>query len=90
MMCTETSCSAPFADFQIEFATSCLKETASRISSMVGEIPNMATSDSIGFIFKEGLGPLLLIAPWNAPMILAGRYELIEEPKLNRRLTNDL
>jgi hypothetical protein len=47
MMCAETSCTAPFADFQIEFATSCLMEIASRISSMVGEISNMASSDSI-------------------------------------------
>jgi hypothetical protein len=50
----------------------------------------MASSDLIGFIFKEALGPILLIAQWNALMILAGLYELIEESKLNQRLTNDL
>jgi hypothetical protein len=90
MMCAETSCTAPFADFQIEFATSCLMEIASRISGMVGEISNMASRDSIGLIFREALGPILLIAPWNASMILAGRYEPINESKLNQRLTNDL
>ncbi|KAE9372002.1 ALDH-like protein [Stipitochalara longipes BDJ] len=73
MMCAETSCTASFAAFQIEFATSCIREIASRISSMVGEVPNMASPDTIGFIFREALGPILLVAPWNAPIILAGR-----------------
>jgi acyl-CoA reductase-like NAD-dependent aldehyde dehydrogenase len=33
----------------------------------------MASPDSMGFIFREALGPILLIAPWNAAIILAGR-----------------
>jgi len=73
MMCAETSCSASYAAFQIEFATSCIREIASRVSSLVGEVPNMASPDTMGFIFREALGPILLIAPWNAPIILAGR-----------------
>jgi acyl-CoA reductase-like NAD-dependent aldehyde dehydrogenase len=73
MMCSETSCTSSYAAFQIEFAISCIREIASRISSMVGEVPNMASPDTIGFIFREALGPILLIAPWNAPIILAGR-----------------
>jgi acyl-CoA reductase-like NAD-dependent aldehyde dehydrogenase len=73
MMRAETSCKAFFAAFQIEFATSCIQEIASRISSMVGEVPNVASPDTMGFIFREALGPILLIAPWNALLILAGR-----------------
>jgi acyl-CoA reductase-like NAD-dependent aldehyde dehydrogenase len=63
MMRAETSCASSFADFRIEFAISCIRETASRISSMVGKVPNMASPDTMGFIFREALGPTLLIAP---------------------------
>jgi acyl-CoA reductase-like NAD-dependent aldehyde dehydrogenase len=73
MMRAETSCAPHFAAFNIEYTISLMKETASRISSMVGEVPNMASSSTLGFIFREALGPILLIAPWNAPMILSGR-----------------
>ncbi|KAF4630451.1 hypothetical protein G7Y89_g7688 [Cudoniella acicularis] len=69
----ETSCSAPYADFQVLFAVQCIQETASRISALVGEVPNVGAPGSYGFIFREALGPILLIAPWNAALILAGR-----------------
>lgn len=73
-MIAETSCSAQWPEFQIEFTINVIRETASRISSLVGEIPAMASpSDSFGFIFREALGPVLLIAPWNAATILSGR-----------------
>jgi acyl-CoA reductase-like NAD-dependent aldehyde dehydrogenase len=74
MMMAETSCTIQWAAFQIEFTLSCIRETANKISSLVGEIPNMASlSTSMGFIFREALGPILLTAPWNAATILAGR-----------------
>jgi acyl-CoA reductase-like NAD-dependent aldehyde dehydrogenase len=73
MMRAETSCTTAFAAFGIEFTTACIREIASRISSMVGEVPNMDSPDTMGFIFREALGPILLIAPWNASILLAGR-----------------
>ncbi|TVY88639.1 Salicylaldehyde dehydrogenase [Lachnellula willkommii] len=73
-MVAETSCTAQWAEFQIEFTINIIRETASKVSSLVGEIPAMASpSNSFGFIFREALGPILLIAPWNAPTILSGR-----------------
>ncbi|KAH8791286.1 hypothetical protein F5882DRAFT_489506 [Hyaloscypha sp. PMI_1271] len=53
MMRAETSCTAFFAAFQIECATSCIQEIASGISSTVGEVFNVASPDTMGFIFRE-------------------------------------
>lgn len=33
----------------------------------------MSSPDTMGIIFREALGAILLIAPWNAALILAGR-----------------
>ncbi|KAH8781892.1 hypothetical protein BGZ57DRAFT_284640 [Hyaloscypha finlandica] len=53
MIRAETSCTPFFAAFQIEFATSCIQEIASGISSTVGEVSNVASPDTMGFIFRE-------------------------------------
>lgn len=40
---------------------------------MTGTIPPTEKPNTIGFVFKEPIGPILCIAPWNAALILATR-----------------
>lgn len=61
----ETSCSQSWAEFNIEYTTSTLAEIAGRVTiACAGELPAMSTQGPIGFVFKEAIGPVLLIAPY--------------------------
>lgn len=59
----ETSCAEAWAEMNVNVAIENLYETASRITSVSGQIPQMANSDCTALIFKEPLGPILSIAP---------------------------
>ncbi|KAF7560947.1 hypothetical protein G7046_g3199 [Stylonectria norvegica] len=69
----ETSCNDAWAEMNINVAIENLYETASRITSVAGEIPQMASPSHTALVFKEPVGPILSIAPWNAPILLASR-----------------
>lgn len=68
----ETSCSEVFAHFNIKLAVRIIREFAASLSTvLVGDIPPV--QDGYGFVFKEPVGPVLLIPPWNSSIILSSR-----------------
>ena len=70
----ETSCDALWARNNVDTSVGYLREIASCIStSLQGTIPSLEKRDTMGFIFKEAVGPILVIPPWNASVILATR-----------------
>lgn len=69
----ETSCTEAWARTNVDLATRYLKEIAACISSVTGVIPQIEKPNTMGFVFKEPIGPILCIAPWNAALILATR-----------------
>jgi acyl-CoA reductase-like NAD-dependent aldehyde dehydrogenase len=69
----ETSCEEAWAKQNVDLATRYLKEIAACISSVNGVIPQLEKPNTMGFVFKEPVGPVLCIAPWNAALILATR-----------------
>ncbi len=69
----ETSCTEQFAHFNIKLACGMLREFACAITvAFTGEIPPME-NDGYGFVFKQPIGPVLLIPPWNSSIILSTR-----------------
>jgi acyl-CoA reductase-like NAD-dependent aldehyde dehydrogenase len=50
-----------------------MREIAARITSVFGEIPRTDSEAGLCLVFKEPIGPSLLIAPWNAAFVLAAR-----------------
>ncbi|KAF2267769.1 ALDH-like protein [Lojkania enalia] len=70
---SETSCTEAWARQNIDLAIRYLKEIAACISSVTGVIPQIEKPNTMGFVFKEPIGPILCIAPWNAALILATR-----------------
>jgi len=69
----ETSCEESWAKQNVDLATRYLREIAACISSVNGTIPQLEKPNTMGFVFKEPVGPVLCIAPWNAALILATR-----------------
>ncbi|KAF2020224.1 ALDH-like protein [Aaosphaeria arxii CBS 175.79] len=69
----ETSCTEAWARQNVDLATRYLREIAACISSVTGVIPQIEKPNTMGFVFKEPVGPVLCIAPWNAALILATR-----------------
>jgi acyl-CoA reductase-like NAD-dependent aldehyde dehydrogenase len=69
----ETSCTEAWAKQNTTLSVSYLKEIAAQISSVNGVIPPTEKPNTVGFVFKEPIGPILCIAPWNAALILATR-----------------
>lgn len=69
----ETSCTKNWATNNVHGSVSYLKEIAAQISSVSGVIPPIEKPNTMGFVFKEPVGPVLCIAPWNAALILATR-----------------
>lgn len=68
----ETSCAEVFARFNVKFAVGAIREFAGSLATaLVGDIPR--TQEGYGFVFKEPVGPVLLIPPWNASIILSSR-----------------
>jgi acyl-CoA reductase-like NAD-dependent aldehyde dehydrogenase len=69
----ETSCTEAWATQNVQGSVNYLCEIAAQLSSVTGTIPPMAKAETLGFVFKEPIGPILCIAPWNAALILATR-----------------
>jgi acyl-CoA reductase-like NAD-dependent aldehyde dehydrogenase len=60
----ETSCTLSWAEYNIQYTVLTLAEIAARITTAcAGELPAMSSKGPIGFVFKEPIGPVLLIAP---------------------------
>ncbi|RFU28721.1 hypothetical protein B7463_g7626, partial [Scytalidium lignicola] len=70
----ETSCTKGWAYFQISYAVVNIQETAARITeACAGTIPAPAGEETTGFVFMEPIGPVFLMSPWNAAVILSVR-----------------
>ena len=69
----ETSCTEVWARQNVSLSISYLNEIAAQISSVNGVIPPTEKPNTQGFVFKEPVGPVLCIAPWNAALVLATR-----------------
>ncbi|KAK5044792.1 hypothetical protein LTR84_010448 [Exophiala bonariae] len=68
----ETSCTEAFAHFNIKLAVGLIREFAGALTTaLVGDIPPV--QEGYGFVFKQPVGPILLIPPWNASIILSSR-----------------
>lgn len=63
MQVLETSCTEKFARFNVQYAIDTIKEIASRITSISGEIPAVGNPDDLALVFKQPVGPMLTIAP---------------------------
>ena len=59
----ETSCEPSWAGFNVGYGLTVLREIASRITSVYGEMPRVASENNLCLVFKEPIGPCLLIAP---------------------------
>ena len=59
----ETSCEEPWAQFNIKYAAKNLREIAGSIASSCGEMPGVESETNVALVFKEPVGPSLLIAP---------------------------
>ncbi|KAH0493475.1 hypothetical protein TgHK011_000143 [Trichoderma gracile] len=74
MQIAETGCFEGWARFNVSNLTRGMREIASHISHMVtGELPPLEVPGSIVLVYKEPIGPVLVIPPWNAAMVLSGR-----------------
>lgn len=62
-----------WARANVQFGMDMLEETAGLISdAMIGGIP-VSQGESYAMVFKEAMGVVLCIAPWNAPILLGLR-----------------
>ncbi|TKA30721.1 hypothetical protein B0A50_02441 [Salinomyces thailandicus] len=69
----ETSCQQGWAVNNVVTTVGYMREIASCVSGIRGEIPTIDKPDTFAFVFKEPVGPVLIIPPWNAAIVLATR-----------------
>ncbi|KAF2163954.1 hypothetical protein M409DRAFT_37130 [Zasmidium cellare ATCC 36951] len=70
----ETSTSETWARFNIEYSVGMIREIAARVTAVcTGEMPPMSATGTFGMVIRKPIGVVLLIAPWNASVILASR-----------------
>ena len=72
-MMEETGCPQQWADFNIMTAKDFLYDMAGRAGSLEGSFPATKEADMGALVLREPFGPVLAIAPWNAPYILGIR-----------------
>ena len=59
----ETNCTESWARGNIAYAVEVIRESASRVTSISGDIPQTMSSDRLALVFKEPIGTILTIAP---------------------------
>ncbi|KAJ5390547.1 ALDH-like protein [Penicillium cataractarum] len=69
----ETSAPELWCRKNIELAVGLVEETAACITSLNGSIPQTSSSSVLSLAFTVPVGPVLVIAPWNSPIILGAR-----------------
>lgn len=72
-MSLETSCQEPIAFMNVELAIETVLGFSSAITEIRGLIPPHDDPGKTTFVFKESIGPVLAIVPWNTPLFLAVR-----------------
>ncbi|KGO78322.1 Aldehyde dehydrogenase, N-terminal [Penicillium italicum] len=61
------------AGFVVPLAIRMLREVASRITSICGSVPVVEAEGQSAIVFKEAMGVILGIVPWNAPYVFGIR-----------------
>jgi acyl-CoA reductase-like NAD-dependent aldehyde dehydrogenase len=69
----ETGATAPWAGFNVMFASQMLREAASMTTQVSGEIIPSDKPGTLAFAVRQPAGVVLGMAPWNAPIILGTR-----------------
>ncbi len=69
----ETGGSAPWIGFNVMLAGNMLREAASMTTQIKGEIIPSEKPGSMAMAYRQPVGVLVGMAPWNAPVILAVR-----------------
>ncbi|PYH40098.1 ALDH-like protein [Aspergillus saccharolyticus JOP 1030-1] len=69
----ETSAPELLCRKNIELATGLIEETAACVTSLKGAIPPTTSSSVLSLAFTVPIGPVLVIAPWNSPIVLGAR-----------------
>lgn len=69
----ETSSTESWARFGIMTTMNNLREIAAQGSRIAGTIPPSEKPGAMSFVFREPVGPVLCIPPWNAALTLATR-----------------
>jgi acyl-CoA reductase-like NAD-dependent aldehyde dehydrogenase len=59
----ETSCEESWAHFNLNYAIINLREIAGSIAFLLGEMPRVESENNVAMVFKEPVGPSLLISP---------------------------
>ncbi|KAL3478969.1 aldehyde dehydrogenase domain-containing protein [Aspergillus californicus] len=59
--------------FVVPLAIRMLREVASRITSICGSVPVVETAGQSAIVYKEAMGVILGIVPWNAPYVFGVR-----------------
>jgi len=72
-MMSETGATAPWAGFNVMVATSMLREAAAMTTQVGGEVIPADKPGCLAFSYRQPVGVVLGIAPWNAPIILGVR-----------------
>ncbi len=73
LLTAETGCGAHFAEVQIGFAISLLRQSAALPFQPTGHILPSDIAGTTAFAVRRPVGVVGAIAPWNASLILAGR-----------------
>lgn len=70
----ETSCPVQWGQFNVILAAKAVREIAASITvAATGELPPPETANSFCLVFKQAIGSVLSIAPWNGSIILSCR-----------------
>ncbi|PYH40471.1 ALDH-like protein [Aspergillus saccharolyticus JOP 1030-1] len=69
----ETSCPMLWAKNNVNLTVQYLREIAACLGQVRGEIPPNDKPNTMAFVFKEPVGGVLVIPPWNAALILCTR-----------------
>ncbi len=69
----ETGSTAGWGHFNVHFAASLLREAAAMTTQIVGEVIPSDVPGSLAMAYRQPVGVVLGIAPWNAPIILGVR-----------------
>jgi acyl-CoA reductase-like NAD-dependent aldehyde dehydrogenase len=73
LLATETGCGAYFAQIQITFSLSLLRQAAGLAYAPTGQILPSDVAGTRALAVRRPVGVVAAIAPWNAALVLAGR-----------------
>jgi acyl-CoA reductase-like NAD-dependent aldehyde dehydrogenase len=72
-MVAETGATQPWGGFNVAFGASILREAASMVTQVAGEVIPTDVPDNLAMAIRQPHGVCAGLAPWNAPVILGVR-----------------